>query len=233
MQVVGVDGAPGGWVAVVFDTQATGADQWKARFHSSFADLLSSYSDVPCIGIDMPIGLVEGGHCQCDAEARVLLGPKRSSVFSAPDPRLFDISTHSEATARAVKLTGKGISQQSFGILRKVAEVNRAITPGTQDQLIEVHPELSFMALAGTPILSKKKRLAGYEESAALLSNAMETAIPNRREARSLARTAAPEDILDALVAAWTAVRVVEGTAVRIPSEPQIGTNGLRMQIAY
>lgn len=86
MRVVGIDGAPGGWVAAVLDTDWGGADRWSARFHRTFVEAIASYPHVQCIGVDMPIGLLEDGARQCDLEARKLLGPKRSSVFTASDP---------------------------------------------------------------------------------------------------------------------------------------------------
>lgn len=229
MRVVGVDGCPGGWVATEYDTDAPALS---ARFHPTFVDAVLSYPHVACIGVDMPIGLTEGGARQCDTEARKRLGTRHVSVFSAPDPRLFDVPAFAEATARSVALTGKGISQQAFGILPKIAEVNRAMTPLLQGWIAEVHPEVSFAELAGSPIAQRKGSPEGYSERAALLSDALRIGIPSRALTRALARPAAPEDVLDALVAAWTAVRIARGTAVRIPAKPQIGTNGLRMEIA-
>jgi predicted RNase H-like nuclease len=201
VRVVGIDGAPGGWVAVLLDSEQTGADRWSARFHRTFVEAIAAYPHVQCIGVDMPIGLLEGGARQCDLEARKLLGPKRSSVFAAPDRRFFGLATHAEATARSVELTGAGISQQAFGILGKVAEVDRVMTP-LQNWISEVHPEFSFAVLAGAPVLSKKKDADGYDERAELLRKALAIDVPSRALARSLARPAAAEDVLDALIAA-------------------------------
>lgn len=133
MRVVGCDGAPGGWAAVLFDTDTVGPDRWRVQFHETFAGMVNSYSHVACIAVDVPIGLLEGGTRQCDVEARRLLGPKRSSVFPAPDPRVFDADSQKTASARLVELTGKGMTHQAFGILGKVAEVNRAMSPLLQN----------------------------------------------------------------------------------------------------
>ncbi len=54
-----------------------------------------------------------------------------------------------------------------------------------------------------------------------------------REAARDLARPAAPDDLLDAVAAAWTARRVVEGIAERLPAEPAMDRRGLRMEIVF
>jgi predicted RNase H-like nuclease len=86
MRVVGVDGAPGGQVEVAFDRDSTGDGRWQARSHKTFIKTISSHSHVACVGVDMPIGLLEDGIRRCDVESRLLLGPKRSSK-STPNSR--------------------------------------------------------------------------------------------------------------------------------------------------
>jgi predicted RNase H-like nuclease len=110
---------------VVLDNEQDDAGRWSARVHRCFADAIASYPRVQCVSVDMPIGLLEGGARQCDLEARKPLGPKRSSSFAAPDPRLFGSTTRAEATARSDELTGVGISQQAFGLYPKVAATAR------------------------------------------------------------------------------------------------------------
>jgi predicted RNase H-like nuclease len=44
------------------------------------------------------------------------------------------------------------------------------MTPELQQRVVEVHPEVSFWAMAGKqPMQHKKRRQAGYDERAALL----------------------------------------------------------------
>ena len=40
-------------------------------------------------------------------------------------------------------------------------------------------------------------------------------------------------DILDAHAACWTAQRIAEGQAARIPKHPAVDGNGLRMEMWY
>ncbi|MCA9211405.1 MAG: DUF429 domain-containing protein, partial [Planctomycetales bacterium] len=53
VRVVGVDGCPGGWLAVAYDGRT-----FEPRFHPSFTDMLTAYPNVSCIAVDVPIGLV-------------------------------------------------------------------------------------------------------------------------------------------------------------------------------
>ena len=48
-----------------------------------------------------------------------------------------------------------------------------------------------------------------------------------------MTRPCSPDDVLDAIVAAWTASRVVTGIAVRLPIDPERDESGLRMEIVY
>lgn len=130
-------------------------------------------------------------------------------------------------------LNGKGTSKQAFGIYPKVAEVNRIVTPNLQDRVFEVHPEVSFWALAGQPMEHAKDTAEGYEERHALLAEAFGVPIWARAEARRVARPASPDDVLDATVAAWTAYRKAEGSAGRLPPAPSSDRRGLRMEIVY
>jgi predicted RNase H-like nuclease len=231
MRVIGVDGCPGGWVAISYDSDARTLEP---LVHRSFADLLAAYPDAASIGVDIPIGLAEGRPRRCDVEARRVLGPQRSSVFPAPDPRVIDAPTYAEALALSRSLTGGGISRQAFAIFGKVAEVNRALTPELQSRVVEVHPEVSFWALAGErPMAHPKKKPEGYAERRALLAAALGVPIPPREQARALARPAGADDVLDAIVAAWTARRVAAGLAGRLPAAPPTDARGLRMEIVY
>lgn len=230
VQVVGVDGFRGGWVAVAYDTTV------RALVPSTFTSLsavLASYPDATALGVDIPIGLSEGASRVCDVEARKVLRHRRSSVFPAPDPRLLDELDFDAANAASRLLTGKGISKQAFGIYPKVAETNRIVTRAKQDRVFEIHPEVSFWALASRPMDYPKDQPEGYEERRALLTAAFKVPIWTREEARLVAPPAKPDDLLDATVAAWTAWRVAEGRAGRLPSDPPLDGQGLRMEIVY
>jgi len=67
---VGIDGIPGGWVAVYL----SGEGRQRFAYGKSAAQLLSDPYERAMI--DMPIGLPERGYRQCDIEARALVGPR-------------------------------------------------------------------------------------------------------------------------------------------------------------
>ncbi|MDP9152416.1 MAG: DUF429 domain-containing protein, partial [Myxococcota bacterium] len=115
---------------------------------------------------------------------------------------------------------------QAFGILRKLKEVDDAMTPALQGHVFEVHPELSFLAMSGHPAGHGKKRAAGRTERLALLAAGGFSGVVAR------VAGAAPDDVLDAVAACWTAERLHAGAALRLPSgPPPVDGRGLRMEI--
>ncbi len=230
MQVVGVDGCRGGWVAIAWETDT---NSLTPQVHWAFADLLAAYPEAAAVGVDIPIGLAEGGPRGADVAARRSLGPRASSVFPAPDPRLLGSESYTDALARSRELNGKGISKQAHAIFTKVAEVNALLTPELQAWVVEVHPEVSFGALGNHPMTHSKRTPEGFAERRALLSQAFAQPIWDRASARSLVRPAAADDVLDAVVAAWSAHRFATGAAGRLPEEPEVDGRGLRMEIVF
>jgi predicted RNase H-like nuclease len=132
-------------------------------------------------------------------------------------------------------MTGKRTSVQAFGIFPKVAEANALLTPALQEKVIEVHPKLSFWALAdGRPMEHPKRTPEGFAERRALVSVAFDGfQIPAREVARRWVRPAAADDVLDAIVAAWTVRRYAEGRSGRLPVVPQTDAKGLRVEMVY
>ena len=132
-------------------------------------------------------------------------------------------------------VSGKGVSRQAFAIYPKIREVDQVMTAKLPERVIEVHPELCFWSLAGKRSLQySKRRPAGFDERRALLNIAFPNFdIPNRSEAIRIAFGAAPDDILDSMVAAWTAARFARGIAERVPPEPPYDPHGLRMEMVY
>jgi predicted RNase H-like nuclease len=231
MKVVGVDGCRGGWVAMCWDVEQ---GTITPEIHKTLAGLIDHYDDADAIGIDMPIGLSDTGTRQCDKEARQVLGRKRApAVFPPPIRDILHVATHKEADRLSRAKIGKGIPIQSFSIFPKIAEANDTVTAEVQDWVFEVHPEVSFWALAGSPMTYRKGKQAGFDERRNLLEQATGLSIPTRIKAFKLRRPAKPDDLLDAMVAAWTAKRVVDGVAGRLPNVPESDSCGLRMEIVY
>jgi predicted RNase H-like nuclease len=119
--------------------------------------------------------------------------------------------SYAAATATNLRITGKGLSQQAWGIAPKIKEVDDTITPENQQWVFEVHPEVSFWALAGEhPMAHGKKTKAGLIERLDVLRPEfpdIEVQLQNRPA------KAGKDDLLDAAVAAWTAMRICRGEA--------------------
>jgi predicted RNase H-like nuclease len=187
------------------------------------------------IAIDIPIGLLDtpqAGGRTCDRQARRLLGRRASSVFS-PACR-----ASLEAT-QYVEVRGYGMSRQAFGILPKIRQVDRLMTPATQQRVYEAHPELAFRALVGHPMQHNKKTVAGRQERLQALRQAPEERLQVVGPTLAAARETfthtqvASDDVLDAYVLARTAYRIASGQARCLPAAPPLDSHGLRMEIWY
>jgi predicted RNase H-like nuclease len=169
MFVAGVDGcrAREGWVGfkVEVPSQATSVEV------VDISSWLEKHpSDLACLGIDIPIGLLDGSRA-CDKAARKLLRqPRGTSVFAAPCRLALAAKSHVEASATNRQRTGRGLSRQGWGIAAKIEQVDDAITPDCQQWAFEVHPEICFWALNQyRPMGYNKKTEAGRAERLNLL----------------------------------------------------------------
>lgn len=221
--VAGVDGVSGGWVMAVTGA-APGSPIDEFRVFTSFADLWSYARGrgVLAVAVDIPIGLPDRRPRAADDEARARLKgvPGRpSSVFPAPPLCAIEEEEYHEANRRAKKGTKKGVSKQAFALFPKIREVRGALKlpdfeVGAVARALEVHPEVSFQAMAGSPMRQHKSRQSGVAQRLALLqlhfSNVVDAAV--RVEV-----TGPPhpmlDDVLDAVAAAWTARRLVSEEA--------------------
>jgi predicted RNase H-like nuclease len=231
MWFAGVDGCADGWFVVLLDGR-TGS--MHGRVARTFAEILRAPEAPRVIAVDIPIGLldhaVRGGRL-CDREARRLLGkPRGSSIFSPPVRGALGAEDYrsAHATNKASSDADVGISKQAYGILPKIAEVDRALRPSVQTRVHEAHPELAFAEMNGGLALAHGKRDgAGQFERTELL----------RREGLDVthdlrgADGAALDDVLDAVSLSWSARRIGEGRGRRVPDPPPKDSRGLRMEI--
>ena len=181
----------------------------------SFGDLWAEACalDIAVVAVDMPVGLPGVERRTADAEARALLGPRRSSLFWTPPLCVLEAGDHTEANRRSRERTGWGVSAQSFNLLPKIREVREALptesfAPPGRPRAAEVHPETSFALLAGAPMRASKRTGVGVDERLA----ALEGVFPNVDDAVRGPLQGPPraslDDRLDAAAAAWTARRI-------------------------
>ena len=227
MFVAGIDGCRGGWVSFKVDLTSLDTSVEPVDVPSILRD---KPDDLAILGIDIPIGLLEGSRA-CDKAARKLLGqPRGTSVFAAPCRAALSAKNHAAATATNLRTTGRGLSQQAWGIASKIKEVDDAITPECQRWVFEVHPEVCFWALAGGhPMAHRKKAKAGV----AGRFNLLRRVFPDiERQLQNRPANVGRDDLLDAAVAAWTALRICKGEGRRV-CEPERDDKGLAATIWY
>jgi predicted RNase H-like nuclease len=200
-RVAGVDLARGGWAVVVLEDKRI-VDAFRC---DSFAAALRVEAVV--IGVDIPIGIPEAGPRPADVAARRFVGPRASSVFTTPIRPVLEAPSYAEARRIATELTGKSVAAQTYALANRILEVDEYAS--ANERVIEVHPELSFRELAKRPLASKH-RTEGLVERRSLLEEAgieLPTSVP---------RIAEP-DLLDAAIAAWSALRYARNEAVPLP----------------
>ena len=149
----------------------------------------------------MPIGLPDEWWRAADAEARRFLGGGRAStVFPTPPRPLLHETDHGAANALSRRLFGRGLPRQSFHLLPRLRELDDLARTQGEDRLLEVHPECSFRALAGTALPSKHT-LEGRLARQRLLGPLFGDLIDARP------RGAQVDDVLDAFAVLWSVER--------------------------
>jgi predicted RNase H-like nuclease len=240
--VAGVDGCRAGWVVVLTNSACAdiGADAEVTVAHD-FRAVLDLVRDARVVGVDMPIGLLDAavpGGRECDRHARRLLGsPRACSVFTPPARGALTRVSYRGALAanRRSSAARLGISIECFGLFPRLREVDEALgaDPALAERVTEIHPELSFRALAGgaAGLPEPKRSPRGLARRLALLRRAfphVARTLPPRM------RGVAADDVLDAHAVAWSAARVARDTAVCLPARPAPrDARGLPMAIWY
>lgn len=204
--VGGVDGARGAWVVALQQ-----ASTWRLERCEDFASVvaLADREGLVQVGVDMPIGLPSAGARTADTEARAVLGVRRSSLFPTPVAAALHAASYEEALAASRAASGKGMSKQAFHLLPMIRQVRDAVGPGQRGRFFESHPETTFTVLAGEP-LPTKKSAAGVGRRLALLRSYC-TDLDD--VLASAPAGLAVDDALDAMAAAVSARRVVDGAA--------------------
>jgi predicted RNase H-like nuclease len=209
VDTAGIDGCKAGWIIA---TQR--GVEVRTMLHLEHFGL---------VGIDMPIGLIDGPPRACDIAARKYLERAGSSVFPAPPRCILPSGDYHDALALARATTGRGISKQTFNIVPKVAELDRLIDDTNKHRVIEVHPECAFKVMNGDRNLMSKKTSDGRDARRGLLSDHFD--LPS-----SAPRGAAIDDMLDAYAVLWSVQRFERGEH-RVFGDGQRDSRGIEMRI--
>ncbi|CAM3773331.1 DUF429 domain-containing protein [Alkalicoccus chagannorensis] len=222
---LGVDGCRGGWAVVT-------AEQGRlvqAEIAASLAAIETA--GVDRIWIDMPIGMPSARQFprEADAGARRLLGPRRASIFSAPCREVLEAADYETASAEHRRLTGKGISKQTWNLVPKIREL-AAWHPDVP--VYEAHPELVAAGLGGEPMKANKKTEAGQAERIELLKGSDFGPEQLKAWKQEFGGRAAADDWIDA---ALLAVAASDPALERrtVPEQPQQNDAGEDMAIHY
>lgn len=224
--LAGADGCKAGWVLA----GQTRDGEVAIEVLPDIPALLAGVTGI--LAIDMPIGLPDGHRFPlrpCDAEARRLLGPRRSSVFAAPLRATLSAGSHRQASDESMRLCGRGLSLQSWHLIPKIRELDAALTEEVRGRVHEIHPELAFMAMHdGHPLPWGKKDHEGQRLREALISRHM-GGLPTFRRTTGVGR----DDVLDALAALWSARRLASGRASHLGRAEDRDQRGLPMRISW
>jgi predicted RNase H-like nuclease len=226
--LAGVDGCRRGWIVVhtasdIAHAEITFVSHWR-EIHHRF--------DI--VAVDMPIGLSDRGHRECESAARKILSPHGARVFRVP-PRgalRFGYDKWSGANSWSKRQGFGGISKQSWNIWPKIAEIDGAIVAADQRRIHEAHPELAFARLNAGKALVSKHTDEGLKARKRLLRKA---GFPNLDDwlAQRRALFAKPDDILDASALLLTALRLKARAAIALPRVAPRDSRGLKMAIHY
>jgi predicted RNase H-like nuclease len=238
--IAGIDGCKGGWI-VVSHRQADRAAA-KADIFKTFAEVCDYLPRGALIGVDMPIGLpdhVEAGGRAPDRAARLVLGPRRSSVFSVPSrAAIYAFSDGYPkvcAVARATSTPSWAPSKQAFWLFPRIQEIDRALRadPDLANRVFEIHPEVSFATMQAAPLGEpKKKNGRCHTEGISLRKTLlMKQNFPAALVDQVPPRGAGLDDLLDACAVAWSAARIKNNEALVFPHAPVLDIFGLKVAI--
>jgi predicted RNase H-like nuclease len=240
-QISGVDGCKAGWIAVTTTTESF--DKAEVKIFKSVAALVSELAPRSIIAIDMPIGLperaIKGGR-EPDWAARAFLGPRRASVFPVPSRKA--VYVHEQGYRRVCDIARetsdqkRAPSKQLFGILRRIQQIDEILRrePVLRDRVFEVHPEVSFKVMNNDESLPERKKVKGRinPQGMQLRKELLaKEGFPFSFLDQIPPQGAGHDDFYDACACAWSAKRIVYGTARVFPSHPPIDGEGLEQAI--
>jgi predicted RNase H-like nuclease len=226
--VMGVDACKNGWIGVRLSD--SGLD---ALFATTIGELAGLAGALAVMAIDIPIGLADVGMREADVQTKKLLKKHASSVFLTPVRAALAAASFEEAQEINREHAGSGFSIQAFGLRTKILQVDawlRTDRPTAIAKVVETHPEACFMTMAGQPLGLSKKTWAGAELRRRLLAD---VGIELPTDLGAAGQEAAVDDVLDAAAAAWTARRVLDGTAQHLPEKPQVFKDGIESAIWF
>lgn len=138
-------------------------------------------------------------------------------MFYAPVREAITAATHADASTISKRITGHGISRQSFALASKILEAERW-SASTTVPVWEVHSEVSFAVMLGTPPAQHPEAHVAWPSRAPSGPAQRRIIIGDIGAAGAMAGA---DDVLDAAVAAWSAARLYRGDGISLPDPPE------------
>lgn len=208
---MGVDACKAGWIAVILRPDS----RPEARFIGTVFDLDEAFPNAGTIAIDIPTRIPHRDPRPSELAAKAALGPRRHSIFITPPRKALMSQTYQEANDATKEITGKGLSRQSFALAAKILETEAWLNGRDGCPVIEASPELCFAEMTGGPMPDSKRTWSGLMGRVHALQRA---GIHIDHIAGEAGGKAAPDDLVDAAAAAWTARRYILDLAARYPA---------------
>jgi predicted RNase H-like nuclease len=205
LEVVGVDGAKAGWVAVALvDGRFT-----RAVEVANLVELPREFPAASVFAIDVPMHLNADTFRSVDAKLRRQPGVSPSTVFNAPPRRALDAASHEAAQRWCTSRGLMGFSQQSWALREKIISAEVLHVEAKGPSFVEVHPEATFALMnKGARLRGGKRSWNGVMHRRQLLAElgiTLPDELPNGVGGIGI------DDVLDAAAAAWSALRYGRG----------------------
>ena len=209
MAVLGVDGCRLGWVGVRW------GDTADVLIAPTIGELVAAAGPLEAVAIDIPIDLPVDAPRQVEPLARGRLPGRASTIFNAPAAAVLDVPDYAAGNAANRAALGLGLSKQTWYLVPKIRDVRDWLATSPGLPVVEAHPEVCFAAMNGGVLTQGKTTAEGEALRRALLAENGLAVVAERR------RGVAVDDVLDAAATAWTARRVADGLAERLPPGPR------------
>ena len=218
-EIFGIDGCRFGWVVAEEKTKG----DLSIQLIESLNYLESVISKKAIAGIDIPLAIHEKGFRMADAEARVLLKSRASTIFSAPAKETLLSDNYNDACAINESICGKKISKQSWFLFSKIKEARTIFCQAHKKiKLYEVHPELSFMAMNDMRVIELgKKTDEGFKMRYKLVKKLFPKFDFEKIRASFKRCDVADDDILDAIAVLWSTQKIIANMASYVPKKPE------------
>ena len=223
-----------GWVAVEIGEDGTA----RAVVEPTIAAAMARLQGAEPVLAQIPIGLREEGTAErsCDPLARRAIG-HGSSVFPAPCRQAIYETTYEKASATNRRVTGRGLSMQSWGFAQRIREMDEYLQTHLSDspRIREMHCDVGFWGLNGRrPLRHHQRTPEGRKERIDILRRhlpSVDTVLAKLMEAHR-SSSVPPMRWLIALAGAVTA-GAPPGQLCTLPEEPEKDARGLSMEMVF